>query len=82
MEAFTLSRIEMSGLLLSLSPHSEQRPLHILQEAWTKFHRDEVREGTSLPAFLSTDIPPILQKLIKGGAVKGLSLGEIASSAV
>ncbi|WP_340023791.1 DUF1836 domain-containing protein [Paenibacillus sp. FSL K6-1096] len=79
MEAFTLSRIEMSGLLLSLSPHSEQRPLHILQEAWTKFHRDEVREGTSLPAFLSTDIPPILQKLIKGGAVKGLSLGEIAS---
>lgn len=79
MEAFTLSRIEMSGLLLSLSQNSERKPLHILQEAWTKFHRDEVREGTSLPAFLSTDIPPILHKLIKGGAVKGLSLGEIAS---
>jgi hypothetical protein len=79
MEAFTLSRIEMSGLLLSLSGNSERRPLHILQEAWTKFHREEVREGTSLPAFLSTDIPPILQKLIKGGGVKGLSLGDIAS---
>jgi hypothetical protein len=79
MEAFTLSRIEMSGLLLSLSGNSERRPLHILQEAWTKFHREEVREGTSLPAFLSTAIPPILQKLIKGGGVKGLSLGDIAS---
>lgn len=79
MEAFTLSRIEMSGLLLSLSGNSERRPLHILQDAWTKFHPDEVREGTSLPAFLSTDIPPILQKLIKGGVVKGLSLGDIAS---
>lgn len=79
MEAFTLSRIEMSGLLLSLSPNSERKPLHILQEAWSKFHRDEVKEGTSLPAFLSTDIPPILHKLIKGRTVKGLSLGEIAS---
>lgn len=79
MEAFTLSRIEMSGLLLSLSDNSERKPLHILQEAWSKFHRDEVLEGTILPAFLSTDIPPILQKLIKGGGVKGLSLGDIAS---
>lgn len=51
MEAFTLSRIEMSGLLLSLGPNSERKPLHILQEAWTKFHRDEVRRGQVCPLF-------------------------------
>ncbi|MFC3746761.1 DUF1836 domain-containing protein [Paenibacillus sp. GCM10012306] len=79
MESFTLTRIEMSGLLLSLTGVSPQKPLSILQEAWTKFHHDEVRSGTTLPAFLSTDIPPILHKIIKGGTVKGLSLGEIAA---
>ncbi|MBT2287814.1 DUF1836 domain-containing protein [Paenibacillus albidus] len=79
MEAFSLSRIEMSCLLLSLTGHSDRKPLHILQGAWSKFHQMEVQEGKSLPAFLSTDIPPILQKIIKGGSVKGLSLGEIAS---
>lgn len=79
MEAFTLSRKEMSGLLLSLTGNSEQKPLHILQEAWTKFHQEEVRQGMSLPAFLSTEIPPILQKIIKGKTVKGFSLGDIAA---
>lgn len=79
MEAFTLSRIEMSELLLSLNSTIERKPLHILQDAWSKFHYEEVEKGASLPAFLSTEIPPILQKLIKGSPVKGLSLGEIAT---
>lgn len=79
MEAFTLSRIEMSCLLHSLAGISEQKPLHILKEAWTKFHHDEIQKGMSLPAFLSTDVPPILQKIIKGGCAKGLSLGDIAT---
>ncbi|MBW4080547.1 DUF1836 domain-containing protein [Paenibacillus sp. S150] len=79
MEAFTLSRIEMSQLLLSLKGAVERKPLHILQDAWSKFHPEEAERGASLPAFLSTEIPPILQKLIKGGSVKGLSLGEIAT---
>lgn len=79
MEAITLSRIEMSELLLSLNGVSERKPLHILQKAWTKFHREEVQKGITLPAFLSTEIPPLLQKIINGGSVKGLSLGEIAT---
>lgn len=79
MESFTLTRIEMSCLLLSLTGASAEKPLTILQKAWSKFHSKEVREGTSLPAFLSTEVPPVLRKIIKGGHVKGLSLGEIAS---
>lgn len=79
MEAFTLSRKEMSGLLLSLNGNGERKPLQILQEAWTKFHHEEVQKGLSLPAFLSTDIPPILQKIIKGTRVRGLSLSDIAA---
>lgn len=79
MESFALTRVEMSSLLLSLTGLSDRKPLNILQEAWTKFHREEVQRGTSLPAFLSTDVPPVLQKIIKGDNVKGFSLGEIAS---
>ncbi|MEK4348841.1 DUF1836 domain-containing protein [Paenibacillus sp. FSL P4-0184] len=79
MESFALTRVEMSSLLLSLTGLSDRKPLNILQEAWTKFHLDEVQKGTSLPAFLSTDVPPIFQKIIKGHDVKGFSLGEIAS---
>ncbi|WP_151736398.1 DUF1836 domain-containing protein [Paenibacillus tengchongensis] len=79
METFTLSRREMSGLLLALTGNSEHKPLQILQEAWSKFHPEEVEKGRTLPAFLSTDIPPILQKIIKGGIVKGFSLGDIAA---
>lgn len=79
MESFTLTRVEMSSLLLSLTGLSDQKPLNILQEAWTKFHREEVQQGTSLPAFLSTAVPAVLQKIIKGDNVKGFSLGEIAS---
>ncbi|MDT3426310.1 hypothetical protein J2Z22_001836 [Paenibacillus forsythiae] len=79
MESFTLTRAEMSSLLLSLTGTSGQTPLHILQEAWAKLHQREMREGSSLNAFLSTQIPPILQKIIKGGKAKGLSLQEIAA---
>lgn len=79
MESFTLTRVEMSSLLLSLTGMSDRKPLNILQEAWTKFHHKEVQEGASLPDFLSTDVPPILQKIVNGNSMKGFSLGEIAS---
>ncbi|WP_150271717.1 DUF1836 domain-containing protein [Paenibacillus tepidiphilus] len=79
METFTLSRKEMSGLLLALTGKSGQHPLQILQEAWSKFHLEEVEKGRALPAFLSTDIPPVLHKIIKRGHVKGFSLGDIAA---
>jgi len=79
MESFTLTRMEMSSLLLSLTGMTDRKPLSILQDAWTKFHSEEVQRGTSLPAFLFTDVPPVLQKIIKGNQVKGFSLGEIAA---
>lgn len=79
METFSLSRIEMSGLLLSLTGNFDRKPLHILQDAWTKFHLEEVQKGFHLPAFLSTDVPPIVQKILKGRHVKGLSLSDIAA---
>jgi len=79
MESFTLTRREMSQLLLSLNGTLNKKPLHILQEAWTKFHAEELQKGTSLPAFLSTDIPTIIQKIIKGRTPKGMSLAEIAA---
>ncbi|AHV97357.1 DUF1836 domain-containing protein [Paenibacillus sabinae] len=79
MESFTLTRVEMSSLLLSLTGESDHTPLHILQNAWGKLHRQEMKEGTSLSALLTTDIPAILQKIIRGGKAKGLSLQEIAA---
>ncbi|WP_249898972.1 DUF1836 domain-containing protein [Paenibacillus sp. PK3_47] len=74
-----MSRIEMSGLLLSLTGNFDRKPLHILQDAWTKYHQDEVQRGATLPAFLTTDVPPILQKILKGRQVKGFSLSDIAA---
>jgi hypothetical protein len=79
MVSFTLTRKEMSDLMISLTGFSNQKPLQILQDSWTKYHKEEIRKGMSLPAFMSTDFPPILHKIIKGRSVKGLSLGEIAS---
>ncbi|WP_042198739.1 DUF1836 domain-containing protein [Paenibacillus camerounensis] len=79
MQAFSLSRKEMSALLLSLTEKSDRNTLSILQDAWAKFHQEEVRRGMSLTAFLSTDIPPIMQKMIKGTKINGLSLADIAA---
>ncbi|MFP4975899.1 DUF1836 domain-containing protein [Paenibacillus sp. CN-4] len=79
METFTLTRKELSALLLSIGGAGGRAPQEILQEAWTKHHRKEVQKGTALPALLSTDIPPVLLKIIRGGAKRGLSLREIAA---
>jgi hypothetical protein len=66
-------------LLLSLTGNFDRKPLHILQDAWTKYHQEEVKQGASLPAFLSTDVPPILQKILKGRHIRGFSLSDIAA---
>jgi Domain of unknown function (DUF1836). len=78
-ESFTLTRHEMACLLLALDGYSGQTPLQVLQEAWNKKHRRDLRNGNPLPAFLSTALPPIFEKLIKGGRVRGFSLQEIAA---
>ncbi|MEI7026590.1 DUF1836 domain-containing protein [Paenibacillus sp. y28] len=79
MESFTLTRKEMACLLLALDGRHSQKPLQVLQEAWNKSHRQACEAGTTLPVFLATDVPPILEKLMKGIEVKGFSLQEIAA---
>lgn len=78
MESFVLTRKEMSSLLHAIEGSAVQKPLQVLQAAWTKSHSSAVEEGTALPAFLSTVLPPIVEKLIKGNERKGFSLQEIA----
>ncbi|MFF2483566.1 DUF1836 domain-containing protein [Paenibacillus sp. NPDC058071] len=79
MESFTLTRKEMAQLLLALHGSNDEKPLVVLQRAWKKAHRDACEAGSTLPAFLSTSLPPVLEKLIKGNVVKGFSLQEISA---
>lgn len=65
MESFALTRVEMSSLLLSLTGLSDRKPLNILQEAWAKFHREELQKGTSLPAFYQPMFHPYYKRSLK-----------------
>ncbi|MCM3782720.1 DUF1836 domain-containing protein [Neobacillus mesonae] len=78
-ELFSLTRSEMAQLLLSIEGQHKETPLIMLQKAWNKHHEDDVMNGNTLPAFLSTSLPPIMEKLIKGNRAAGFSLQEIAS---
>lgn len=79
MESFTLTRKDMARLLLALNGDNDVNPLQVLQNAWAKNHQDDMRNGKALPAFLSTFLPPVVEKMIKGTHVKGFSLQEIAA---
>ncbi|WP_211745721.1 DUF1836 domain-containing protein [Paenibacillus sp. Marseille-Q4541] len=80
-ELFTLTRSEMAQLLLSIEGHHKITPLELLQKTWNEHHQSDVVQGTTYAAFLSTSLPPILEKLIKGNRTAGFSLQEIASLA-
>lgn len=79
METFTLTRKEMAIILLSLKGRATCSPLTVLQEAWKKNHQADMEHGTSLAAFLSTHLPPVLEKMIKHNRVEGFSLQDIVS---
>jgi len=79
METFTLTRKEMAGLLLALQGSGQDNPLQVLQQVWKKTHCEAYAAGSPLPAFLSTALPPVLDKLIKGNKVRGFSLQEISA---
>jgi hypothetical protein len=79
-EAFKLSRKNMADLLSSLNGTVEPTPLMVLQDAWTSAHEDEMKNGTTVKAFLSTEMPSILEKLFKTGSGEiGFSINEIVS---
>lgn len=80
MNTFHLTRKEMANLLLSLEGGFNKTPLAVLQEAWMKSHRSEIRHGQTFAAFISTSLPPIFEKLIKWEGQKvGFSLNDIVS---
>ncbi|TDF97595.1 DUF1836 domain-containing protein [Paenibacillus piri] len=79
METFTLTRKDMAIMLLSMKGRATRAPLTVLQEAWKKNHSAGMEYGTSLSAFLSTHLPPILEKMIKSNHVEGFSLQDIVS---
>ncbi|CDN41513.1 DUF1836 domain-containing protein [Paenibacillus sp. P22] len=79
MESFLLKRSEMAALLMSLDGKGDHTPIQIVQQAWKKGHRKQVSSGRALPAFLSTDWPAVLEKLMKGQGLKGMSLQEAAA---
>ncbi|WP_168120657.1 DUF1836 domain-containing protein [Paenibacillus sp. HB172176] len=68
MNSFTLTRLEMARILRSMAGEHELKPIEILQQAWRRTERP--LETAPLPA--------IVEKLMRCGERKGLSLQEIA----
>lgn len=80
MELFYLTRKQMAALLMSLQGLSCKMPLAVLQEAWVRSHQNEIKDGKSFAAFISTSLPPIFEKIIKTKSQSdGFSLTEIVS---
>ncbi|MNZ72064.1 hypothetical protein D3C78_904340 [compost metagenome] len=79
MESFTLTRKEMARLLLALDGKFDLNPIQVLQTAWSKTHKTDLEQGAALPAFLSTLLPPVIEKMLKGHKIKGFSMQEVAA---
>lgn len=78
MEAFHLTRKEMASLLIALDGRSGLTPLQVLQEAWRKTRRNDPKAGQDAFPPATTELPPILERIIRGTEAKGFSLQEIA----
>ncbi|RXT03874.1 DUF1836 domain-containing protein [Ammoniphilus sp. CFH 90114] len=80
MEMLQLTRKEMSELLICLKGDSNDTPLSILQRVWLNTHQRDIEKGKTFSAFISTALPPILEKLIKLNKKDiGFSLNEIVA---
>lgn len=75
MEGFTITRCELAKLLRSLGGDHPDTPVEILQIAWRSSRKDT--GGEHLPN-IRGPLPPIVEKLMRSGERKGLSLHEIA----
>ncbi|MGM0751529.1 MAG: DUF1836 domain-containing protein [Bacillota bacterium] len=76
MTIFKLTRKNMADLLLSLNGTTKLTPLMVLQDAWNTIHTHK----EPLEAFISSDMPPIVHKIIKPTKREiGFSLNEIVS---
>lgn len=79
MDSFHLTRKEMANLLVALDGRSIHTPLQVLQDAWKKAHRHSLETGQPFPTLVSTELPPIMERMLRGNVVKSFSLQEIAA---
>jgi hypothetical protein len=79
METLTFTRKEMAQLLLSINKKSDRSPLAVIQDTWRAHHQREMTQGTSMSAFISTSLPPIIERMIKTDMNPALSLLDIVS---
>lgn len=70
----------MADFLLAIKGEGDNRPLTVIQNAWTNAHQDEA-DTRSLLSFIQTDMPPIFEKIIKidGRQNIGFSINDIVS---
>lgn len=70
----------MADLLLSLRGNLNKSPLDVLREAWISSHEEVMNNNETIPALIGTEMPSILEKLIKTDNYKlGFSINEIVS---
>jgi hypothetical protein len=79
METLSFTRKEMAELLLSINKQSARSPLTILQETWIAHYQREKAQGISMTAFVSTALPPVMERMIKSDMNPALSLHDIVS---
>ncbi|WP_335872323.1 DUF1836 domain-containing protein [Bacillus sp. 2205SS5-2] len=80
METYKLTRKNLADLLLSLKYRSNHTPHIVLEEVWATTHLTEENNEQTFPSVLSTNIPPIIKKIIKTTKAEiGFSLNEIVS---
>jgi hypothetical protein len=78
-ETFKLTRKEMAILLFALKGQGTDSPVQILKEAWFKRHPN-LTEQEAINAFMSTQLSPIFEKIIKSGKGQGtFSVNEIVA---
>ncbi|GGD84464.1 DUF1836 domain-containing protein [Paenibacillus nasutitermitis] len=79
MQTLTFTRKEMAELLLSINKQSARSPLSIIQETWRSHIQREKDQGISMSAFVSTALPPVMERMIKSDMNPALSLHDIVS---
>ncbi|HEY2492947.1 MAG TPA: DUF1836 domain-containing protein [Paenibacillus sp.] len=79
METLTFTRKDMATLLLSLQAGATNSPRTVIQDIWRANHKQGFAQGTSMSAFISTALPPIIEKMIKTDTHPAFSLHDIVS---
>ncbi|MHA7963803.1 DUF1836 domain-containing protein [Paenibacillus sp. CAU 1782] len=75
MDGFRMTRSELANVLISLKNGDNRKTADILRQAWhSSMSARSARSGGNLP----DPLPAIVEKLMRSGERKGLSLHEIA----